>query len=221
VFELAAFDFVDKLTRVDIQQHTLLVSSLCQHFISTASAFKRGAAVQSDQMSFALDASDRVAARKSEYSDELVEGRKVALASRLAAIGAAGGHVPEERDNTGIEKQGYLYKRGKNIGTKRRWFVVRNGALQWFKSWDDVGQPIGELPLLFCTARAHDDPKEHVFEIVSREKSLLLQAENKDDLMSWMAVFQNAVTQGLNVLDNGGGGAATAAPAVVLPTTTR
>jgi Arf-GAP/coiled-coil/ANK repeat/PH domain-containing protein len=211
VFELAAFEFVDKLTRIDIQQHTLLVSSLCQHFISTASAFKRGAAVQSDQMSFALDASDRVAARKSEYSDELVEGRKVALASRLAAIGAAGGHVPEERDNTGIEKQGYLYKRGKNIGTKRRWFVVRDGSLQWFKSWDDVGQPIGELPLLFCTARAHDDPKEHVFEIVSREKSLLLQAENKDDLMSWMAVFQNAVTQGLNVLDKRSAGAGAAA----------
>lgn len=216
VFELAAFDFVDKVTRVDVQQHTLLVSALCQHFISVASAFKRGSAVLGDQMSFALESSDRVAARKSEYSDELVESRKVALASRLAEIGAAGGHVPEERDNTGIEKQGYLFKRGKNIGTKRRWFVVRNGQLQWYKSWDDVGAPIGQLPLLFCTARAHDDPKEHVFEVVSREKSLLLQAENKDDLMSWMAVFQNAITQGLNVLHNGGGGAAVAASAGVV-----
>jgi uncharacterized membrane protein YgcG len=206
VFELAAFDFVDKVTRVDMQQHTLLVSALCQHFISAASAFKRGAAVLNDQMAFALEASDRVAARKSEYSDDVVETRKMALASRLAEIGAAGGHVPEERDNTGIEKQGYLFKRGKKFGTKRCWFVVRNGQLQWYKSWDDVGEPIGQLPLLFCTARAHDDAKENMFEVVSREKSLLLQAENKDDLLSWMAVFQNAITQGLNVMHSGGNG---------------
>lgn len=74
---------------------------------------------------------------------------------------------------------------------------------------------------MFCTARAHDDPKENTFEIVSRTKSLTLQgtksrgtcvvvcswvgcfcsAESKADLMAWLAVIQNAITQGLNTLN--------------------
>lgn len=71
-----------------------------------------------------------------------------------------------------------------------------------FKSWDDFGEPLGELPLLFCTARTvGDDPQRNdanstTFEIVSRSKSLVLQAESRAELMSWMAVMQNAITQG-------------------------
>jgi len=49
----------------------------------------------------------------------------LALAERLAEIGSGAGHTLEDEDQTGIEKQGYLMKRGKNIGYDR--VVARDG----------------------------------------------------------------------------------------------
>ena len=51
-------------------------------------------------MAFALDSSDRSAARAAEYKVADVQERKMALASRLAEIGA-GGTVPQEMDDPG------------------------------------------------------------------------------------------------------------------------
>mmetsp|Transcript_6532 Transcript_6532/g.11374 ORF Transcript_6532/g.11374 Transcript_6532/m.11374 type:complete len:747 (-) Transcript_6532:2257-4497(-) len=210
-FELVALEYVDKLEMLELQQHSLMVSAFCSHYISTASAFKRGQIVLADQEKFALEVSDKIAARKA-IERETPEDRSLALAERLAEIGSGAGHTLEDEDQTGIEKQGYLMKRGKNIGKQRRWFVVREGALQWFKSWDDFGKPLGTLPLLFCTARAHEDEKESTFEIVSREKSLVLQAESQSDMQAWLSVIQNAITQGLNQLDSNRDGGDTSKP---------
>jgi len=53
---------------------------------------------------------------------------------------------------------------------------------------------------------------ESTFEIVSREKSLVLQAESQSDMQAWLSVIQNAITQGLNQLDSNRDGGDTSKP---------
>eukprot|EP00004_Rigifila_ramosa_P018015 TRINITY_DN4437_c0_g1_i2.p1 TRINITY_DN4437_c0_g1~~TRINITY_DN4437_c0_g1_i2.p1 ORF type:complete len:506 (-),score=98.04 TRINITY_DN4437_c0_g1_i2:229-1746(-) len=94
-----------------------------------------------------------------------------------------------------------MYKRSTGMAMKewkRRWFVVRGGKMYYYRNWKDQ-QPQGVINLLLASVkRSMDSDKFYSIEIISQEKSYMLQAENEHEMQEWLAVIQNAIGDQLN-----------------------
>ena len=134
---------------------------------------------------------------------------------RLAHIGLSDNSSGSSRGRAGFL---YLKEKRRAGGStwKRRWFTVGGGRLRWYGSFSDVGDPLGDLQLLFCTVRVPegaglgsataDDSKLLTFEIVSRNQVLQLQAQSRQVLSAWMDVLQQAILSELNEVKAGSTG---------------
>ena len=107
-----------------------------------------------------------------------------------------------------LTRAGFLFKRPKKtrlasrVKSKsnfqntwgRRYFIVESGVLSYYRSWDDPS-PHAEFNLMFCMARPasrEETDRLHCFEVVSRDRSLLLQARDDEDRDAWLECI-NAV----------------------------
>ena len=115
--------------------------------------------------------------------------------SMASAGGGAGGMA-------GLTRKGFLFKRPKKsrLASRvkersnfqntwgRRYFVIESGVLSYYRAWDDVA-PHAEFNLMFCMARIapkDETDRLHCFEVVSRDRSLLLQARDDADRDAWL-----------------------------------
>ena len=96
------------------------------------------------------------------------------------------------------EKQGYLFKQSRGLaGWKRRWFVVKDGELHYFRSWRDLKRA-GVINLALCSVRPAEHIRKYCFEIVSRHaRHYVLQAESEEEMHDWIAIIQNATASAL------------------------
>ncbi|KAH9379563.1 hypothetical protein HPB48_016416 [Haemaphysalis longicornis] len=97
---------------------------------------------------------------------------------------------PEER----AEKSGYLTKLGGKLKTwKRRWFVLANGTLRYYKAQSDVGRkPRGQISLdeVCRVTRAHGAT---TFEIATEKRSFYLTADCTSTMEEWVRVLQHVL----------------------------
>ncbi|CAH1262661.1 PLEKHH1 [Branchiostoma lanceolatum] len=93
-----------------------------------------------------------------------------------------------------LEKCGYLTKLGGRLKCwKRRWFVLRNGELSYYKSPSDVHRkPQGRIELdgLCKIARTEGNC---TFEIVTEKKTYYLTADSTSAMEEWIRVLQNVL----------------------------
>ncbi|CAH1790638.1 unnamed protein product [Owenia fusiformis] len=96
---------------------------------------------------------------------------------------------------SGLEKSGYLTKlSGKVKGWQRRWFILRDGQLLYYKSASDaMRKPLGCLPLDSQTKISKSATGTQAFEIVTSKRRLYLIAEDEGGVDSWIRVIQNAL----------------------------
>ncbi|GAQ85598.1 hypothetical protein KFL_002440040 [Klebsormidium nitens] len=97
------------------------------------------------------------------------------------------------------DKSGILMKRGGDIQTwKRRYFVVKDTFLFYFKSRQDLSAPAGVVPIQNCHVEAADSrnaPTDWVFRVTLtnneklgevKRKEYFLAATDSDDLSKWI-----------------------------------
>ncbi|KAH7106312.1 PH domain-like protein [Auriculariales sp. MPI-PUGE-AT-0066] len=91
----------------------------------------------------------------------------------------------------GLEKSGYLSKKGIRRKTwKKRWFVLRGAHLAYYKSSAEY-KVLKLLDLndvhavTTCSLKHH----KHTFGIVSPSRTLYLQAESDADMVSWVLIL--------------------------------
>ncbi|KAH8032116.1 hypothetical protein HPB51_023226 [Rhipicephalus microplus] len=92
------------------------------------------------------------------------------------------------------EKSGYLTKLGGKLKTwKRRWFVLANGTLRYYKAQSDVGRkPRGQIALdeVCRVTRAHGAT---TFEIATDKRSFYLTADCTSTMEEWVRVLQQVL----------------------------
>lgn len=92
------------------------------------------------------------------------------------------------------EKSGYLTKLGGKLKTwKRRWFVLANGTLRYYKAQSDVGRkPRGQIALdeVCRVTRAHGAT---TFEIATEKRSFYLTADCTSTMEEWVRVLQHVL----------------------------
>ncbi|XP_055011875.1 LOW QUALITY PROTEIN: pleckstrin homology domain-containing family H member 1 [Boleophthalmus pectinirostris] len=91
-----------------------------------------------------------------------------------------------------LEKSGYLLKMGAQIKAwKRRWFVLRNGEILYYKSPSDViRKPQGQIELN-SSCRIIRGEGCQTFQLITEKKTLYLTADSPSILEEWIRVLQN------------------------------
>jgi len=112
-------------------------------------------------------------------------------------------------DGGGTTKMGWLKKQGGKVKSwKRRWFVLEEDRMTYYKDKEGTkeGTPLGFVPLGRCRLREPAQAGKHggkakagavYFELfnpeaalVQRHRSYLLQAESREELVSWEAALR-------------------------------
>lgn len=103
------------------------------------------------------------------------------------------------------EKQGWLFERtitGKPARTVwvRRWFFLRNGIFGWLIHGPRSGavEESEKVGVLLCGVRpAFQEERRFCFEVKTKDKTNMLQAESQAELMDWIATFEVAKRKAL------------------------
>nr|XP_057912488.1 pleckstrin homology domain-containing family H member 1 [Doryrhamphus excisus]XP_057912489.1 pleckstrin homology domain-containing family H member 1 [Doryrhamphus excisus]XP_057912490.1 pleckstrin homology domain-containing family H member 1 [Doryrhamphus excisus]XP_057912491.1 pleckstrin homology domain-containing family H member 1 [Doryrhamphus excisus]XP_057912492.1 pleckstrin homology domain-containing family H member 1 [Doryrhamphus excisus] len=91
-----------------------------------------------------------------------------------------------------LEKSGYLLKMGSQAKAwKRRWFILRNGEILYYKSPSDViRKPQGQIELN-SSCRIVRGEGAHTFQLITENKTFYLTADSPNILEEWIRVLQN------------------------------
>ncbi|GIY83075.1 uncharacterized protein CG43867 [Caerostris darwini] len=93
-----------------------------------------------------------------------------------------------------LEKSGYLTKLGGKFKTwRRRWFVLKNGTLSYYKSQTDVNRkPQGQI-VLDNVCRVNRAEGAATFEISTGKRTYYLTADSISMMEEWIKVLQNVL----------------------------
>ncbi|XP_061752235.1 pleckstrin homology domain-containing family H member 1 isoform X2 [Nerophis ophidion] len=91
-----------------------------------------------------------------------------------------------------LEKSGYLLKMGSRVKVwKRRWFILKNGEIRYYKSPSDlVRKPQGRIELN-PSCRILRGEGAHTFQLLTEKKTFYLTADSPNILEDWIRVLQN------------------------------
>ncbi|XP_022528644.2 pleckstrin homology domain-containing family H member 1 [Astyanax mexicanus] len=91
-----------------------------------------------------------------------------------------------------LEKSGYLLKMGSQVKAwKRRWFILRNGEILYYKSPSDViRKPQGHIELNSSCRIARGEGAQ-TFQLITEKKTFYLTADSPNILEEWIRVLQN------------------------------
>ncbi|XP_076360493.1 uncharacterized protein CG43867-like isoform X3 [Tachypleus tridentatus] len=100
----------------------------------------------------------------------------------------------KERTKDSLEKSGYLTKLGGKFKTwRKRWFVLKNGVLSYYKSENDVNRkPQGQITLNeLC--RVNRAEGAATFELCTDKRTYYLTADSATTMEEWIRVLQNVL----------------------------
>ncbi|XP_034000357.1 pleckstrin homology domain-containing family H member 1 [Trematomus bernacchii] len=91
-----------------------------------------------------------------------------------------------------LEKSGYLLKMGSQVKAwKRRWFILRNGEILYYKSPSDViRKPQGQIELNSACSIVRGEGAQ-TFQLITEKKTFYLTADSPNILEEWIRVLQN------------------------------
>ncbi|KAJ3440083.1 centaurin/arf [Anaeramoeba flamelloides] len=102
---------------------------------------------------------------------------------------------PQQNKPIVLEKKGSLLKKsetGEKIWEKK-FFSIKNNRIYFINTKNNT-RKIESLELKLCKVRQINElEKQNCFEIISREKRYLLQAETNEQLLEWIEVIQNNI----------------------------
>eukprot|EP00095_Tigriopus_kingsejongensis_P006145 maker-scaffold730_size105374-snap-gene-0.17 protein:Tk06145 transcript:maker-scaffold730_size105374-snap-gene-0.17-mRNA-1 annotation:"AGAP001935-PA" len=123
--------------------------------------------------------------------DGLASGSSSAyLPSRLSCIESPRKSGGEKT----LEKSGYLTKLGGKIKSwKRRYFVLKNGTLSYWKSLHDTHRKPQGLITLDESCRVSRTEGSNTFEIATSSKTFYMTADSHSLVEEWVRVLQNVI----------------------------
>lgn len=146
-----------------------------------------------------IEESAEAAARPSRELEDYAVGSASASAARPPSTmnlqTTSGRALP-----TPSEKQGWLNLRivsGKPSRTTwlRKWFYVKNGIFGWLVQGSRSGgvEESEKIGVLLCNVKlASSDDRRYVFEVKTKDTTIVVQAETQPELMEWLAAFDIA-----------------------------
>ena len=161
-------------------------------------AFRRELQVARKQ----IEESAEAAARPSRDIEDYATGSATVSGARVPTnLQKPGGRPRSARS----EKQGWLNLRtvsGKPARTAwlRRWFYVRAGIFGWLVQGSRSGgvEESEKIGVLLCNVKpGNSDDRRDVFEVKTKDLTIVVQAESQSELIEWLTAFEVAKQKAL------------------------
>lgn len=151
-----------------------------------------------------IEESAEAAIRPSRELEDYAVGSASASASKAPSTTTLQTHGGKARPLRS-EKQGWLNLRtvsGKPSRTiwLRRWFYVKNGIFGWLVQGSRSGgvEESERIGVLLCNVKpGNSDDRRYVFEVKTKDTTIVLQAETQPELNDWLAAFDVAKRKAL------------------------
>ncbi|XP_048737628.1 pleckstrin homology domain-containing family H member 1-like isoform X3 [Ostrea edulis] len=173
------------LRNSESQPSTLKISDSKKLQHSSSGAIKRGVSCPSVSSEISCDYADPPDETSDKSDLESLEPEKKLLR-----------YATDSHKQDTLEKFGYLSKLGGKVKMwKRRWFVLRNGELFYYKSQHDVlRKPQGTIKLDEQT-RIDNTKGETTFQVSNSKKTYYFNADSLTDTEKWIKMLQKVLKQ--------------------------
>jgi hypothetical protein len=197
-YRLASIDIVTKLNEIQADKKLLLLERLNSYMFSMKKYFQQGHELLQGLEPYMNDLSTQLTQYRKDFASEqakLNESRFNLSIHTPKEVNPA----PAPTNKEDITCQGYLFMKKKKGNWKRRFFMIEEGRLQFYKDYDKKVKAPRTLDLMVCTVKVSTDTSRNFcFEVISPYESLILQAENQENMNQWIAVLQNATAHSIN-----------------------
>ncbi|KAL9125272.1 MAG: hypothetical protein Q9217_005497 [Psora testacea] len=161
--------------------------------------FRRELQIARKQIEESAEASIRPSRELEDYSADSV------LAPKQRGPSVSTPQLTPGKRSTKAEKQGWLNLRtvtGKPSRAVwlRRWFYVKNGIFGWLVQGSRSGgvEESDRIGVLLCNVRAaNSDDRRYVFEVKTKDITIVVQAESQVELNDWLSAFEVAKQKAL------------------------
>eukprot|EP01118_Nematostelium_gracile_P018487 TRINITY_DN8212_c0_g1_i2.p1 TRINITY_DN8212_c0_g1~~TRINITY_DN8212_c0_g1_i2.p1 ORF type:complete len:534 (+),score=139.48 TRINITY_DN8212_c0_g1_i2:101-1702(+) len=197
-FQTSGMDLVFALNEIEAKKQFELMERVTAVMYANLAFFHQGYELFNEMSPQMRQLSSQVQTTRKSFEQEkkdLLFYKKV-LSQKVMVGGVEG----PKNDMTATTIQGYLFKLSTSIRKdwKRRYFVVDKGVIRYYKTTKEL-TPVMAVNLLLCSVKLRPDiDRRWCFEIISPDKSYVLQADNEETLQHWIAVLQNATAEQLN-----------------------
>eukprot|EP01119_Soliformovum_irregulare_P025849 TRINITY_DN9675_c0_g1_i1.p1 TRINITY_DN9675_c0_g1~~TRINITY_DN9675_c0_g1_i1.p1 ORF type:complete len:747 (+),score=228.32 TRINITY_DN9675_c0_g1_i1:245-2242(+) len=222
-FQIGMLDLVFALNDVEAKKQYEVMERVAAYMYANAAFFHQGHELFSEMTSFLRHSSSSIQQMRVDIEEDRTKA--VQLKQDLEHKAKSGQTDSPAVKSKGQEKtiQGYLFKRSSSMRKdwKRRYFVVEEGEVKYFKNSPKASSmipsslgltstplppqdlnPITAINLLLCSVKVkHDIDRRCCFEIISPDKSYILQAETEEKMNEWISVLQAATADLLNSQD--------------------
>ncbi|ORY82040.1 hypothetical protein BCR37DRAFT_393082 [Protomyces lactucae-debilis] len=210
----ASFDYTIKMSTFRAALDAALIAAFARSYETTSSHTSALASdfVSRPSMGRVLSWSEEMA-KSSRDAEELLYSMRIEMEDNIVNLTSPGRDLAEyapdrkSQGRGGISqargrpaKQGWLMMRavsGKpaRYSWNRRWCYVKDGSFGWLLNNPKHGgvEESDRYGVLLCNIKvAVQEDRRFCFEVITKDQTFLLQAENEHDLADWMNVFNLA-----------------------------
>src|SRR3989338_1486549 len=124
--------------------------------------------------------------------------------SKLSSPQSAEGMANNDGTSTGLKvvKAGFLRKQGAQVKSwKRRWFVLTEGSLAYYRSPGEGEAPLGTINVMLSAVKVPMDAasaKKHSFEVITSARTYFIQAEDRASLENWVEKIRVCISDSIS-----------------------
>jgi Arf-GAP with coiled-coil, ANK repeat and PH domain-containing protein len=212
----ASLDLAVMLNEFEERKNIEFLERVCSVLYANSVFFHQGHELFRELEPFMRELSSHLQASRSRFESAHADmARRKKILSHLSAPSLR--RAVNTATDTCIE--GYLFKKGENMmqAWQRRFFAVRDGFFIAYKQPNPATRerimPVATINLLLCTVKpVQDAERQFCFEIVSPQRTYMLQAESREHAAEWIAVLQNAIQDALDCQQSGSASSSLSSP---------
>jgi Arf-GAP/coiled-coil/ANK repeat/PH domain-containing protein len=197
-YRMASIDIVSKLNEIQADKKLLLLERLNTYMFSMKKYFQQGHELLQGLEPYMNDLTTQLNQYRRDFAAEQAKLNESRFNLAVSTPKEAN-PTPPPTNKEDITCQGYLFMKKKKGNWKRRFFMIEEGKLQFYKDFDKKVKAPRTLDLMVCTVKVSTDTSRNFcFEVISPYESITLQAENQENMNQWIAVLQNATAHSIN-----------------------
>jgi Arf-GAP/coiled-coil/ANK repeat/PH domain-containing protein len=185
-FEKSNYDYLNRLRDIQTISRFDFTQRLCAFMFANFSTFSQASSLINTFKTELVEVMTAMEHAKKDYmQNKDREDHRISL-------------YVEAKQESGLSKQGYLYKLRSKLGWQLMYVVLKDGQLTWFKKWKTSKQK-DSFDLMLSTIKAvTDTDKPFCFEIIHPDKKMTFRALNEVDYRDWKDLIQNAIAHAVS-----------------------
>ncbi|KAI5752132.1 hypothetical protein M8J77_014124 [Diaphorina citri] len=197
-FRHTALDHLHNVTLMHTKKRHLLLSTLLSYIQACRTYYHQGFDLYEGLEPFIkqLDEDMVIAKQETVKLQKKLHARHSLVNSEDLVLPSNGTGASEKCGPGGRRMQGYLFKRTTNAFKtwNRRWFYLNDKQLVYRKRSGEEHATIMEEDMRLCSVRpALDQERRFCFEVISPNKSHMVQADSEESYHAWIQALQEVI----------------------------